>query len=75
MSPAPDAGSLIEQIAEATGWQHHTIRGAVSGALKKARSAARSRRSSGSRSRPRAREVGPNKTGAKRSSTVYRVTG
>jgi hypothetical protein len=35
MSPAPDAGSLIEQIAEATGWQHHTIRGAVSGALKK----------------------------------------
>jgi hypothetical protein len=28
-------GATIEQIAEATGWQHHTIRGAISGALKK----------------------------------------
>jgi hypothetical protein len=27
--------ATIEQIAKATGWQHHTIRGAISGALKK----------------------------------------
>jgi hypothetical protein len=28
-------GATVEQIANATGWQHHTIRGAISGALKK----------------------------------------
>jgi hypothetical protein len=28
-------GATVEQISAATGWQHHTIRGAVSGALKK----------------------------------------
>jgi DNA-binding MarR family transcriptional regulator len=28
-------GTTIEQIAKATGWQKHTIRGAISGALKK----------------------------------------
>jgi Protein of unknown function (DUF3489) len=28
-------GATVEQIATATGWQHHTIRGAISGALKK----------------------------------------
>ena len=28
-------GATVEQIAEATGWQKHTIRGAISGALKK----------------------------------------
>jgi Protein of unknown function (DUF3489) len=28
-------GATVEQIAAATGWQHHTIRGAISGALKK----------------------------------------
>ncbi len=28
-------GATVEQIAEATGWQDHTIRGAISGALKK----------------------------------------
>jgi Protein of unknown function (DUF3489) len=38
--------ATVEQIAAATGWQHHTIRGA---------SAARSRRSSGSLLRPPAR--------------------
>jgi Protein of unknown function (DUF3489) len=27
-------GATVEQIAAATGWQHHTIRGAISGALK-----------------------------------------
>jgi DNA-binding MarR family transcriptional regulator len=28
-------GATVEQPAAATGWQHHTIRGAISGALKK----------------------------------------
>jgi DNA-binding MarR family transcriptional regulator len=28
-------GATIEQIAEATGWQRHTVRGAIAGALKK----------------------------------------
>jgi hypothetical protein len=28
-------GATVEQIAKATGWQHHSIRGAISGALKK----------------------------------------
>ena len=28
-------GATVEQIAKATGWQKHTIRGAISGALKK----------------------------------------
>ena len=32
---SPGEPILVEQIAARTGWQHHTIRGAVSGALKK----------------------------------------
>ena len=28
-------GATVEQIAAATGWQHHTIRGAISGALER----------------------------------------
>jgi len=60
-------GATVEQIAEATGWQHHTIRGAISGALKKKLGLAVEA--------TRTREVGPNKTGAKGSSTVYRIAG
>jgi len=30
-----DEGATIDQIVEATGWQRHTVRGAISGALKK----------------------------------------
>jgi hypothetical protein len=30
-----DDGATIEQIVEATGWQRHTVRGAISGTLKK----------------------------------------
>jgi hypothetical protein len=60
-------GATVEQIAAATGWQHHTIRGAISGALKKKLGL--------TVEAARTREVGPNKTGAKGSSTVYRITG
>jgi hypothetical protein len=73
-------GATVEQIAAATGWQHHTIRGAISGALKKKlgltvearRSAPTSVVGAGSQAR-RTREVGPNQTGAKGSSTTYRI--
>ena len=54
-------GATVEQIAEATGWQHHTIRGAISGALKKKLGL--------TVEATRTREVGPNKTGAKGSTT------
>jgi predicted ArsR family transcriptional regulator len=60
-------GTTVEQIAAATGWQHHTVRGAISGALKKKLGL--------TVEATRTREVGPNKTGAKGSSTVYRITG
>ena len=59
-------GATVEQIAAATGWQRHTIRGAISGALKKKLGL--------TVEVTRAREVGPNKPGAKGSSTVYRIT-
>jgi hypothetical protein len=58
-------GATVEQIAEATGWQHHTIRGAISGALKKKLGL--------TIEATRTREVGPNKTGAKGSATTYRI--
>jgi Protein of unknown function (DUF3489) len=60
-------GATVEQIAGATGWQHHTIHGAISGALKKKLGL--------TVEATRTREVGPNQTGAKGSSTVYRITG
>jgi hypothetical protein len=58
--------ATVEQIAAATGWQHHTVRGAISGALKKKLGL--------TVEATRTREVGPNKVGAKGSSTVYRIT-
>jgi hypothetical protein len=60
-------GATVAQIAAATGWQHHTIRGAISGALKKKLGL--------NVEATRTREVGPNKSGAKGSSTVYRIVG
>jgi Protein of unknown function (DUF3489) len=58
-------GATVEQIAAATGWQHHTIRGAISGALKKKLGL----------TVEATREVGPGETGAKGSTMVYRITG
>jgi Protein of unknown function (DUF3489) len=60
-------GATVEQIAEATGWQHHTIRGAISGTLKKKLGL--------TVEATRTRVVGHNKSGAKGSSTVYRIPG
>jgi hypothetical protein len=60
-------GATVEQIAAATGWQHHTIRGAISGALKKKLGL--------TVEAIRIRAVGPDKVGAKGSVTVYRITG
>ena len=60
-------GATVEQIAKATGWQRHTIRGAIAGALKKKLGL--------KIEATRTREVGPNNTGAKGSTTVYRIVG
>jgi DNA-binding MarR family transcriptional regulator len=60
-------GATVEQIAAATDWQHHTIRGAISGALKKKLGL--------TVEATRTREVGPDKIGAKGSTTVYRMVG
>jgi hypothetical protein len=60
-------GATVEQIAAATGWQHHTIRGAISGALKKKLGL--------TVEATRTHEVGPKKTGAKGSATTYRIVG
>jgi hypothetical protein len=60
-------GATVAQIAAATGWQNHTIRGAISGALKKKLGL--------KVEATRTREVGPEKTGAKGSRTVYRIVG
>ena len=53
-------GATVEQIAAATGWQHHTIRGAIAGALKKKLGL--------TVEATRTREGGPNQVGAKGSS-------
>ena len=60
-------GATVEQIAAATGWQHHTIRGAISGALKK---------KLGLTSRPPApARSAPTKRALRAARTVYRITG
>jgi len=55
-------GATVAQIAEATGWAQHTVRGFFAG-LKKTGHAVEVR--------DRIRQVGPNKTGAKGSFTIY----
>ncbi|MFO0159967.1 MAG: DUF3489 domain-containing protein [Alphaproteobacteria bacterium] len=59
-------GATVAQIAEATGWAQHTVRGFFAG-LKK-------RQGITVEIAERIRQVGPNKQGAKGSYTVYRVT-
>jgi hypothetical protein len=58
-------GATVAQIADATGWAQHTVRGFFAG-LKK-------RQGIVVEIAERIRQVGPNKQGAKGSYTVYRV--
>ena len=60
-------GATVAQIAEATGWAPHTVRGFFAG-LKK-------RQGIAVEAAERVRQVGPNKEGAKGSYTIYRVAG
>ncbi|MBX6742916.1 MAG: DUF3489 domain-containing protein [Acetobacteraceae bacterium] len=60
-------GATVAQIAEATGWAPHTVRGFFAG-LKK-------RQGIAVEVLERVRQVGPNKEGARGSYTVYKVAG
>jgi hypothetical protein len=55
-------GATVAQIADATGWAQHTVRGFFAGLKKKGHAVEVS---------ARIRQVGPNKTGAKGSFTIY----
>ena len=55
-------GATVAQIAEATGWNSNTVRGFLAGLKKKGYAV---------EVRDRIRQVGPNKTGAKGSFTIY----
>jgi hypothetical protein len=55
-------GATVAQIAEATGWAQHTVRGFFAGLKKKGHTI---------EVKSRERMVGPNKTGAKGSFTIY----
>ena len=57
-------GASGPQIAEATGWASHTVRGFLAGLKKKGVPV---------ESLERVRQVGPNKQGAKGSYTIYRI--
>jgi hypothetical protein len=59
----PD-GATVAQIAEATGWAQHTVRGFFAGLKKKGHAV---------EVKSRERMVGPNKTGAKGSFTIYHL--
>ena len=58
-------GATVAQIAEATGWASHTVRGFLAGLKKKGFQVA---------TLERVRMVGPNKEGAKGSYTIYAIT-
>ncbi|MDB5243998.1 MAG: hypothetical protein JWP57_4624 [Spirosoma sp.] len=57
-------GATVAQIAEATGWAQHTVRGFFAGLKKKGHAV---------EVKSRERMVGPNKTGGKGSFTIYRM--
>ena len=57
-------GATVAQIAEATGWAQHTVRGFFAGLKKKGHAF---------EVKSRERMVGPNKTGAKGSFTIYHL--
>jgi hypothetical protein len=59
-------GTTVAQIAEATGWAQHTVRGFFAGLKKKGHAV---------EVMERVRQVGPNKEGARGSFTVYKVEG
>jgi hypothetical protein len=59
-----EEGATVAQIAEATGWASHTVRGFLAGLKKKGFQVA---------TLERVRMVGPNKEGAKGSYTVYAI--
>jgi len=59
-------GATVAQIAEATAWQTHTVRGFLAGLKKKGITV---------ETLERVRQVGPNKTGAKGSYSTYRING
>jgi hypothetical protein len=61
---ARDKGASGSQIADAMGWAPHTIRGFLAGLGKKGTKV---------EVLERVRQVGPNKTGAKGSYSVYRL--
>ena len=60
-------GSTVAQIAKATGWQAHTVRGFFAGLRK--------RQGIAVEAAERVRQVGSGKEGAKGSYTVYRIAG
>jgi hypothetical protein len=57
-------GATVAQVAEATGWANHTIRGFFAGLKKRGISVT---------VLERVRQVGPNKQGAKGSYSIYRL--
>jgi hypothetical protein len=59
-------GATVAQIAEATGWAAHTVRGFFAGLKKKGHAV---------EVLERVRQVGPNKEGAKGSYSVYHLPG
>jgi len=58
-------GATVAQIAAATGWQAHTVRGFFAGLKKRGTEVS---------VLERVRQVGPGKKGAKGSYTVYQIT-
>jgi len=59
-------GATVAQISEAMAWEQHTVRGFFAGLKRKGITVVAAER---------IRQVGPNKTGAKGSFTIYRVEG